>query len=256
MLARPGNENLRSVNPVVGETNDGFLSDIRSRPVTPEHVLAALAGARSGPVAQGCVGAGAGTAALGFKAGIGTASRQVPLPDGDGGVVGALVQSNFSGTLTVRGIRIDAWRALRAAAAAAATATAAGTGTGTGTGTGQSSEPRPDGNSAMIIVATDLALDARQLGRVAKRAVFALGGTGSDFAPGSGDYAIAFATGAAGPLADAALGPVFGATAEAVTEAILDSLFLARTTTGYRGHVRHAVPADYVLATCQAAGVA
>jgi len=166
MLDLPGNEKTRTVNPVVGETNDGYLSDIRARPITEQHVLSAITEARTGPVAQGCVGAGAGTAALGFKAGIGTASRRLRLPDGEPGTLGVLVQANFSGTLTVRGVRIE--------------------------------PPEPeaddaDGNSCMIIIAVDRALDSRQLTRVARRAVFAMGEVGSGFSPYSGDYTIAFA---------------------------------------------------------------
>ena len=224
MLNLPGNERMITVNPVVGETNDGYLSDIRARPITEQHVLAAIRNASDGPVTQGCVGAGTGTAALGFKAGIGTASRLARLADGSVAAVGALVQSNFSGTLTVRGVKIDSREALA------------------------SQQPdQPDGNSCMIIVAVDSALDSRQLTRVAKRAVYAMGPVGADFAPASGDYAIAFSAGLGQPVSDAALGPVFSATLEAVGEAILNSLLLATTTTGYQDHVRHAVPVDFVL---------
>lgn len=225
MLGLPGNERMTTVNPVVGETNDGYLSDIRARPITEEHVLAAIGGATGGPVAQGCVGAGTGTSALGFKGGIGTASRLVRLADGSTTTVGALVQSNFAGTLTVLGVKIDPREALAAAPAE----------------TGQL-----DGNSCMIIVAVDRGLDSRQLTRVAKRAVYAMGLVGADFAPSSGDYAIAFSTGDGQPARDAALGPVFSATLEAVGEALLNSVLMAMTTTGHQGHVRHAVPVDFV----------
>jgi D-aminopeptidase len=232
VLGLPGNEELISVNPVVGETNDGYLSDIRARPVTAEHVLAALSGATGGPVAEGAVGAGTGVAALGFKAGIGTASRVLTLGDGQPGTVGALVQANFSGMLTVRGARIGVPEEMRDGRA----------------------EPER-GNSCMIVVATDRALDARQLGRVARRAVFAMGRTGAAFAHGSGDYAIAFATGSAAGLADAELDPVFSAAQDAIEEAILNALFTATTVTGYRGRVRYAVPLDLVISACLAAGV-
>ncbi len=229
LMSLPGNSGLVSVNPVAGETNDGFLSDIRARPVTADHVLSALSGASGGPVAQGCAGAGTGTAALGFKGGIGSASRVAWLADGRSCTVAALVQSNFSGTLTVRGVRFEPARG----------------------------EPLPAaGNSCMIIIATDLTLDSRQLTRVARRAVFSMGTVGSDFAPHSGDYAIAFATSERARVHDDLLGPVFSATAESVAEAILDSLFLATTTVGYLGHVKHAVPAERVLAACRRAGVA
>jgi D-aminopeptidase len=225
MLSLPGNESMRTVNPVVGETNDGYLSDIRARPITQEHVLGAITGACTGPVAQGCVGAGTGTGALGFKAGIGTASRQLTLPDGEPGTLGVLVQSNFSGTLTVQGVRIEPGQAL--------------------------AQPDPDtgdvgGNSCMIVVAIDRALDSRQLTRVARRAVFAMADVGSEFSPYSGDYAIAFATAEHAPVPESALARIFAAVAEATAEAILNSLFLATTTTGHQAHTRQAVPLDYV----------
>jgi D-aminopeptidase len=220
MLGRPGNAGLLSVNPVVGETNDGYLSDIRARPVTEQHVLAAISAACGGPVAEGSVGAGTGTAALGFKAGIGTASRLLRLDAVRPCTLGVLVQSNFSGTLTVRGVRISA---------------------------PDRAEPEPSGNSCMIVVAVDHGLDARQLTRVARRAVFAMGRTGADFAGTSGDYAIAVATRASGPVPDSVLGPVLAAVQDAVEEAILNSLFMATTTTGYLGHTRRAVPLDTVI---------
>jgi len=229
MLALPGNEDMRTVNPVVGETNDGYLSDIRARPITEQHVLSAIRSASGGPVAQGCVGAGTGTAALGFKAGIGTASRRQTLPGGEPGTVGVLVQSNFSGTLTVDGVPIEPQRALP--------------------------PPVPEaidsgGNSCVIIVAVDRALDSRQLTRVARRAVFAMADVGSDFSPYSGDYAIAFATAQCPPVPESALARIFAAAAEATAEAILNSLFLATTTTGHQGHTKQAVPLDYVLRAC------
>jgi D-aminopeptidase len=204
-----------SLNPVVGETNDGFLSDIRRRPITEQHVLDALDSASTGLPAEGCVGAGTGTAALGFKGGIGTSSRLV-----DSGTVGALVQSNFSGLLTVLGVPIPA-----------------------------ASQDTLPGNSCMIVVATDLPLDARRLSRLARRAVFALGRVGSDYAPGSGDYAIAFSTASAGAslVPDHRLLPAFQAVTESVEEALLNSLTMAHTVTGFRGHTRQAVPHDLLL---------
>lgn len=215
MLRQPGNEEMRSVNPVVGETNDGYLSDIRARPITEAMVLQALDGATSGPVAEGCVGAGAGTSALGFKGGIGTSSRVV---EGTEFTVGALVQANFSGTLTVLGTPILAPEA-----------------------------EVPGGNSCMIIVATDAPLDSRQLDRIARRAVFAMGRVGAGFTHGSGDYAIAFSTGETERIPDAGLDPFFAATMDAVEEALLDSVFTAETMHGVEGHVRHAVDIHEVM---------
>jgi D-aminopeptidase len=221
-----------SLNPVVGETNDGYLSDIRRRPITEQHVLDALTSASGGLPEEGCVGAGTGTSALGFKAGIGTASRRVLLAgdpaaalpaDGEApaaGTIGALVQSNFSGTLQVLGTPIPA----------------------------PPRQTEPDGNSCMIVLATDLPLDARQLGRIARRAIFALGRIGSDYAPGSGDYAIAFATSYQPPMPDQDLRPVFQATLESVEEALLNSLVAARTTTGFQGRTQYAVPHELIIA--------
>jgi D-aminopeptidase len=226
MLALSGNERMISVNPVVGETNDGYLSDIRARPVSEQHVLAALSDARDGPVAEGAVGAGTGTSSLGFKAGIGTASRRLRRSGEQPCTLGVLVQSNFSGLLTVRGVPIAPGGAALSGA-----------------------------NSCVIVVAIDHGLDSRQLTRVARRALFAMGRTGANFAGSSGDYAIAFATVAARPVAESALEPVFGAVQDAVEEAILNSLFMATTTTGYQGHVSHAVPLDLVIRACREAGV-
>lgn len=241
VLATPGQEETRTLNPVVGETNDGRLSDIRARPVTEAHVLAALDGATSGLPGEGCVGAGTGTMALGFKGGIGMSSRRV----GEW-TVGALVQSNFSGTLTVRGVPVTPDDgAVPAGAAPPAPSDAP-------------ADPRqPEGNSCMIVVATDAPLDARQLGRVARRAVFAMARVGSDFTGGSGDYALAFSTAGtptSGSVDDGGLDPVFAATTEAVEEALLNSLFMATTTVGHRGTAT-AVPHDLVLDRLRAAGV-
>jgi D-aminopeptidase len=209
------NPGATSLNPVVGETNDGYLSDIRRRPITPDHVYAALDTASSDLPAEGCAGAGTGTAALGFKAGIGTASRALPI-----GTVGAIVQANFSGLLTMLGTPIPA-PAIDA-----------------------------DGNSCMIVVATDLPLDSRQLGRLARRAIFAMGRVGSDFAPGSGDYAIAFTTtftsSRTPSYLDRDLRTPFQAVTESVEEALLNSLTMAQTTTGYQNHTVRAVPHDLI----------
>jgi D-aminopeptidase len=212
-----------SFNPLVGETNDGFLSDIRRRPITERHVLDALEGASGGLPAEGCVGAGTGTTALGFKAGIGTSSRR-QVVDGVPVTVGALVQANFGGVLTVRGVPMPVEELVPGAG-----------------------RPEPPGNSCMIVVATDAPLDARQLGRLARRAIFAMGRVGASYSHGSGDYAIAFSTASRSPvLPDAALDPVFAAVLDAVEEALLNSLFMATTTTGVHGHTSHAVPYDAV----------
>jgi D-aminopeptidase len=241
MFSLPGNEDLLTVNPVVAETNDGFLSDMRRRPVTEEHVLAALHEATAGPVAEGAVGAGTGTSALGFKAGIGTSSRVVDCGAPGGPVtIGALVQANFGGTLTVLGVPVPPETA---------------------------PSPGAQGNSCVIVLATDAPLDSRQLGRVAWRAIFGLARTGSDFSGKSGDYALAFSTvppgaefagqerNSTGLLPDSALDPVFVAAMDVTEEAILNSVFAAETTTGFRGHTRQAVPLDRVRQLCAARGV-
>jgi D-aminopeptidase len=243
MLRVPGYEAVRSLNPVAGETNDGYLSDIRARPLRYEHVAAALDAAVPGTtVAEGAVGAGTGTGALGFKAGIGTSSRVVAA--GPGAVtIGALVQANFSGTLTVLGVPVP-----REVALTDVDPVAAGQPTAQPTAqpTGQPEERA--GGSCVIVVAIDAPLDSRQLGRVANRALAALARTGSDLAGGSGDYALAFSTTRPGGavLADADLDPVFRATADCAEEAILNSLFMARSMTGYRGHTLYAVPHDQI----------
>jgi D-aminopeptidase len=246
MLSLPGNEKLETVNPVVAETNDGFLSDMRRRPVTEEHVLAALRGATSGPVAEGAVGAGTGTRALGFKAGIGTSSRVVDCGAPGGPVtIGALVQANFGGTLTVLGVPVPPEPAASEAPAALASAAPA--------------SATPDGergNSCVIVLATDAPLDSRRLGRVARRSFAGMARTGSDFSGRSGDYALAFSTAPpAEPLPDSALDPLFVAAIDATEEAILNSLLAAHTVTGFRGHVKHAVPLDRVRELCRARGV-
>ncbi len=245
-LARPGMEQVRSLNPVVGETNDGFLNDIRARPLRPEHVRHALETASTGNVDEGAVGAGTGTVAFGWKGGIGTASRR--LGDAAGGyTVGVLVQSNFGGRLTIAGVPVgdalpdpQAWLEQSAGDAPPATG---------------------DG-SIMIVVATDAPLDDRLLRRLATRALIGLGRTGASMSNGSGDYVIAFSTApevrrspaaARHPvelLSNEAMSPLFEAVAEATEEAIVNSLFRAVTTTGHRGTVP-ALPLDRVLPLLQ-----
>lgn len=230
MLEQPGHEETTTLNPVVGETNDGFLSDIRSRPVGEALVREALHAARSGPVAEGSVGAGTGTVAMGYKGGIGTASRRVPVADSEY-TIGAIVQTNYTGTLQIAGVPFPAADVLE-------------------------TEPaRSVGNSCMIVVATDAPLDARQLGRLANRAVFAMRGTGADYAQGSGDYAIAIGVGGGPPPADEELSPAFLATLEAVEEALVNSVLLAETRVGFEGRTAHAIPIEVVRQRLSAAGI-
>jgi D-aminopeptidase len=232
LLARPGMQGVRSINPVVGETNDGALNDIRSRPVTREHVITALETASAGLVEEGAVGAGAGTVAFGWKGGIGTSSRVLPANLG-GYTVGALVQSNYGGILTIGGApvgrELGRFAFMRDVPSRSPEEDAA-----------QDGATSPDG-SIMIVIATDAPLDARALERLAQRALFGLARTGATMSNGSGDYVIAFSTaesvrrrgGAAAreveQLANDAMTPLFQAVAEAVEEAIYNSLFRART---------------------------
>ncbi len=224
VLALPGNDDVRSVNPVVGETNDGRLNDIRAFPVKPEHALAAIRDAKEGPVEEGSVGAGAGTICFGWKGGIGTSSRRLPAdaggpstPLGAGFTVGVLVQTNYGGRLEILGVPVGQELANEPGR----------------------TEDRGDG-SCMIVVATDAPLDARQLGRLAGRAILVLARTGSVMDHGSGDYAIAFSTAesvrirAADPpvrpadrLREDALTPLFRAAVEATEEAVYNSLLKA-----------------------------
>jgi D-aminopeptidase len=237
-LAQPGNERVQSVNALVGETNDGGLNDIRGLHVKTEHVLDAIRNARSGPVSEGAVGAGTGTIAFGWKGGIGTSSRKTTT----GYVVGVLAQTNFGGNLTIAGVPI--YRSLqppgrRAALAAPARVDAA------------------DG-SCMLVVATDAPLDARDLRRLAARAVFGLGRTGSSYSNGSGDFAIAFSTSAEvrsrfgesaarahTTLPTDATSPLFEAALEATEEAVYNSLFQATTVTSRFGSAE-AIPIDRI----------
>jgi D-aminopeptidase len=241
-LAQPGNEGVRSVNVLVGETNDGGLNDIRSLPVRREHVLAAIRSATGGPVVEGSVGAGTGTEAFGWKGGIGTASRRLPGRFGEH-TLGVLVQANFGGVLTMDGVPVG--RELGRHAFAPTRAEAAG--------------DRADG-SCMIVVATDAPLSTRDLERLAARAVFGLARTGSSFSNGSGDYAIAFSTaealrvrhGEEQPRARTllptdGLSPLFQAALEATEEAVLNALLRATTVTG-SGRTVEALPIERLRA--------
>ncbi|RMG82162.1 MAG: S58 family peptidase [Bacteroidetes bacterium] len=242
VLGQKGNESVRSVNPVVGETNDGYLNDIRRRILTEKQMLAAIESAATGPVAEGNVGAGTGTICFGFKGGIGTASRRLPAPLG-GYTVGVLVQTNFGGVLRVDGVPV-----------------------GKLLGKYYLSDKLNDSSdgSCMIVVATDAPLDARNLKRLAKRAILGLANTGGIASNGSGDYVIAFSTAPENrvhynppaPVEDRKflsndhLSPLFMAVIEATEEAILNSLFAAQTMRGHRGTIE-ALPVEKVLELMQ-----
>lgn len=240
MLARDGMQGVQSINPVVGETNDGTLNAIRSRPIRPEHVRQALASAASGAVSEGAVGAGAGTVAFGFKGGIGTSSRGLPASLG-GYTIGVLVQSNFGGVLQVMGAPV-------------------GKELGRYAFRNDVERERGDG-SIMMVVATDAPLSDRNLKRLAARAIMGLSRTGSSASNGSGDYVLAFSTsplvrrrvsqggGTASPvrqvedLGNDAMSALFQGVVEATEEAIYNSLFKATTVTS-RGRTIEALPLD------------
>jgi D-aminopeptidase len=245
-LAQPGNEGVRSVNALVGETNDGGLNDIRGRHVTRDHVLAAIAGAHDGPVDEGSVGAGTGTQCFGWKGGIGTSSRTVSA-GGATFTLGVLVQTNFGGVLTIDGVPVGK---ILGRHAFTTTPPAGG-------------EPSPADGSCMIVVATDAPLDARDLKRLAARAVFGLARTGSSFSHGSGDYAIAFTTATAlrtrfgeraaqtrTILSSEGVSPLFQAALEATEEAVYNSLFRATPVTS-GGRTVDAIPLDRIRALLQ-----
>lgn len=217
MLSKPAWADVVSFNPVVGECNDGWLSDGRSRPVTEADVLAALDGAASGPVEEGSVGAGTGTGALGFKAGIGTSSRVVEVA-GEEVTLGVLVQANFGGRLRVGGVVPDL---------------------------GSDDPKASEAGSCMVVAATDAPLDARQLTRLARRLVFGLGRVGAAYTHGSGDYGLAFSTRRGLPAPDDdALNPLLTAALDAVEESVLNSLTAARTTVGFNGRTLPGIPMD------------
>ena len=232
MLALPGNEDVQSINPLVGETNDGYLNDIRSRPITRDDVFHAIRSAKPGPVEEGSVGAGTGTIAFGWKGGIGTSSRQLP-PKLGGYTLGVLVQTNFGGVLQIAGAPVG--QELGQYYLKNVTRSAI---------TNQKSKiENPDG-SCMIVVATDAPMDARNLKRLAARAILGLARTGSSASNGSGDYVIAFSTATNAPLLDnESMSPLFEAVIEATEEAIDNSLLRATTMTG-RGHTIEALPID------------
>ena len=238
-LAQKENTNIRSVNIIVGETNDGHLNDIRGRHVTEEDVLDAIKEAKAGEVAQGNVGAGTGTVCFGFKGGIGTSSRILPRISG-GYTVGVLVQTNFGGVLEIAGVpvgkELDKYYL------------------------NDELNNTVDG-SCMIVVATDAPLDAKNLERIAKRAFMALAKTGGIASNGSGDYVIAFSTAKNVRIAQSAteklhststvfnddMSPLFLAAIEATEEAVINSLFAAKTMRGRNGNIVEALPKERVI---------
>jgi D-aminopeptidase len=263
MLNLPGNEDVQSINPLVAETNDGYLNDIRARPVTRDDVVGAIKKARGGSVEEGSVGAGTGTVAFGFKGGIGTSSRRLPQALG-GYTIGILVQTNFGGVLTINGAPVGRELGryyLKEELARTAEEPAAGSASG---GAHESDNRDAANGSIIIIIATDAPVDARNLRRMAARSIMGLARTGAAGSNGSGDYAIAFSTAPevrihtnAMPstpnmtrdvrlLANDAMSPLFLAVIEATEEAIYNSLFRATTTTG-RGHTVEALPLERTL---------
>ncbi len=223
MLALPGNEDVRSINVVVGETNDGRLNDIRGRHVGREEVFAALRSAKDGPVEEGSVGAGVGTVAFGWKGGIGTSSRKVPA----GWTVGVLVQTNYGGVLTIHGVPV-------------------------GLKLGQyylKNELENADGSIMIVIATDAPIDARNLKRMGARAMMGLARTGAAGTNGSGDYAIAFSTNRNGAVRNDDMSPIFLAVIEATEEAIYNSLLKA-TEVG-KGKALPVEAVNRIVASCE-----
>jgi D-aminopeptidase len=283
MLALPGNEEVRSVNPLVGETNDGFLNDIRGRHVGREEVFRALRAARGGAVEEGAVGAGTGTVAFGFKGGIGTASRVLPSSRG-GYTVGVLVQTNFGGVLTMNGapvgrelgkyyLKEDLAPAPRGGRPKEGDAAARSNDRDLAPPSNENDAAPSNGNdgaappvadradgSVIVVVATDAPLDARSLRRLAARAMLGLARTGSPSTQGSGDYVIAFSTyapnrprhGETAPrnvtaLPNEAMSPLFLACVEATEEAVYNSLLRAETVKGRDGNRAEALPLDKTI---------
>ena len=244
-LAQPGNENVRSVNAVVGETNDGGLNNIRARHITKENVLEALSKAKSGPVEEGCVGAGVGTVSFGFKAGIGTSSRVLPKSLG-GYTVGVLVQSNFGGVLEIAGVQIGQLLEHYQF---------------------QKNVMQDVDGSCMMVVITDAPVDARNLERMAKRAMMGLAKTGGIASNGSGDYVIAMSVCPENLINERSktynptllhnddMSALFLATIEATAEALWNALFAAEDIKGYNGKEVKALPIEKVVEYIKAAEV-
>lgn len=244
-LAQPGNENVRSVNAVVGETNDGGLNNIRARHITKENVLEALSKAKSGPVEEGCVGAGVGTVSFGFKAGIGTSSRVLPKSLG-GYTVGVLVQSNYGGVLEIAGVQIGQLLEHYQF---------------------QKNVMQDVDGSCMMVVITDAPVDARNLERMAKRAMMGLAKTGGIASNGSGDYVIAMSVCPENLINERSktynptllhnddMSALFLATIEATAEALWNALFAAEDIKGYNGKEVKALPVEKVVEYIKAAEV-
>ena len=278
MLQLPGNQEVRSINPVVAETNDGYLNDIRGRHVGRDEVFAAIRSAKEGTVEEGSVGAGTGTVAFGWKGGVGTSSRVIPqslAPGSAGGyTVGVLVQSNYGGVLTINGAPVG--RELGKYYLKEQISTASGSerrSRGGLTADGSLATARvadqigdaADG-SIIMVVATDAPLDARNLKRLAARAMLGLARTGSPSTNGSGDYVIAFSAAnriragdnlrSAQTLGNDATSPLFEAVVEATEEAIYNSLFKATTVTGRDGHQVEALPIEKTVEILKKYGAA
>lgn len=271
MLALPGNEDVQSINPLVGETNDGYLNDIRGRHIGREEVFAAMKNARGGPVEEGAVGAGTGTVVFGFKGGIGTSSRK--LPAGLGGyTVGVLVQTNFGGILAINGAPVGRELGRYYLKDELERAQRGNTGvfdSGTQQDNREKTGPNPADGSVIIVIATDAPIEHRNLQRLAARSLMGLARTGAAGSNGSGDYAIAFSaspevriaptTGTRNSkskltlLSNEAMSPLFLAVIEATEEAIYNSMFRATTMTG-RGHTVEALPLDRTLQILRAHG--
>ena len=262
LLNLPGNEDVRSANPVVGETNDGYLNNIRLRPITESDVLQAISTARAGPVEQGSVGAGRGTQAFGWKGGIGTSSRRLPEALG-GWTVGVLVQTNFGGVLSIAGAPVGRELGkyyLRGRVESGGRPQEDGArGQTQAQALSEGGQDFGDG-SVMIVVATDAPLGNRNLTRLARRALAGLARTGSSMTNGSGDFVISFSTtpvsqlAAAGPVANNRMSPLFHAAIEATEEAIYNSLFMATRVVGHRG-TAEALPIDSTMAILRQHGV-
>src|SRR5215204_2900085 len=251
MLSLPGNENVQSINPLVAETNDGFLNDIRGRHIALDDVVSAIKNAKPGGVDEGSIGAGTGTVAFGWKGGIGTSSRKLPANLG-GYTVGVLVQTNFGGVLSIDGVPIGKELGKYYLKEAS----------GSTDPRSEIRNPQSADGSIIIVIATDAPLDHRQLDRLAERSMSGLARTGSAMTNGSGDYAIAFSTAAENrikPLsggakvrnvqvvANDAISPLFLAVIEATEEAIYNSLFRATTVTGKDKRTVEALPLEQTM---------